>query len=103
MIHLTAETITDAQIREFLRDVSRMDDARHCMVALGLDAYDHSAADDIVRSAKLSSDRVMGRRATRTVLALLKQKMLQHTESGGLEISQLGRETAQKLAAKGAK
>lgn len=44
--------------------------------------------------------RVMGKReehvTARTVLALLKRKMLQHSKTGGLEISDLGRATAKK-------
>jgi arabinogalactan endo-1,4-beta-galactosidase len=54
----------------------------------------------IVQINQLSGNKREERRVAQTVLALLKQKMLQYARSGGLEISALGRETAAKQAAK---
>ena len=42
---VTAETLTDAMIREELRATSTMEDARHCLVALGVEVYDHDSDD----------------------------------------------------------
>jgi SLT domain-containing protein len=42
---VTADTLTDAEIREFLRNTNKMDEVRHCLVALGVEVYDHDSPD----------------------------------------------------------
>ncbi len=42
---VTAETLTDEEIREELRAATTMEAARHCLVALGVEVYDHDADD----------------------------------------------------------
>lgn len=54
----------------------------------------------IAQLARLQGNKREERRIAQTILALLKQRMLQFAKSGGLEISDLGRETAAKQAAK---
>lgn len=50
---VTPKTLTNDQIREFLRDVTTMDMARHCFVALGVEVYDHDHdADDGIPEAR---------------------------------------------------
>ncbi len=52
----------------------------------------------IAQLARLQKNKREERRIAQTILALLKQRMLQFAKSGGLEISDLGRETAAKQA-----
>jgi hypothetical protein len=56
----------------------------------------------IVQFARLQGKRVE-RQTASTILALLRQRMLQIARTGGLEISDLGRGTAAKQAVKGGK
>ena len=49
---------------------------------------------------RLQGNKRVEHRTASTVLALLKQRMLQIAKGGGLEISDLGRETAAKQATK---
>jgi len=57
----------------------------------------------IAQLALLQGNKRVEHQTATTFLALLKQKMLQSAKTGGLEVSALGRETAAKQVAKGAR
>lgn len=64
-----------------------------------IEVADGADVNLIAQLARLSGDKRAERRIAQTILSLLKQKMLQFASAGGLEISPLGRGTAEKIKA----